>query len=40
LHIRCWTENLKERDSYQDLDVDERIIYKWILKEIGWGGVD
>lgn len=39
MHIKCWTENPKERDNYQDLDADERIKYKWTLKEIGWGCV-
>jgi hypothetical protein len=26
-------ENLRERDHMEDLDVDERIILKWILKQ-------
>jgi hypothetical protein len=31
MNIKCWLENLKERD--QHLGVDRRIILKWMLKE-------
>jgi hypothetical protein len=26
-------ESQKERDRYEDLDLDERIMFKWILEE-------
>jgi hypothetical protein len=32
-------KDLEGRDHFRDLDVDERIILKWILKIIGCEGV-
>ena len=31
-----WLENLKERDYYDELDIDGRVLLKWILKERDW----
>ena len=36
MHIRFWSGKLKERDHLEDLEVNERIILKWILKN--WDG--
>jgi hypothetical protein len=38
MHAGFWWKSQKERDHYEDLDVGGSI--KWILIEIGWGGVD
>jgi hypothetical protein len=32
MHIGFWWGSKKERDHYEDLDVDERIILEWILE--------
>jgi hypothetical protein len=32
MHIGYWWESQKERDHYQDRDVDEWTILKWILQ--------
>jgi hypothetical protein len=32
MHIGFWLENRKERDHYENLDVDGRIILEWILE--------
>jgi hypothetical protein len=32
MDIRVWLENLIGRDHLGDLDIDGRIILKWILK--------
>lgn len=37
--INLWTENLKERNNFESIDVGERIIFKWIIKN-EWMGVD
>jgi hypothetical protein len=37
MHIGFWWESRKEGDHYEDLDVCERIILRWILER--WGGV-
>jgi hypothetical protein len=31
-----WWGDMRERDSYEDLDIDGRIILKWIFKK--WDG--
>jgi hypothetical protein len=40
IHISFWLEGLKERDYFEDLGVDGRIILKWNLNRIGWLGLD
>jgi hypothetical protein len=40
ISIKFRWENLTGRYSSEDIDVDERIILEWILKEIGCEGVD
>jgi hypothetical protein len=35
-----WSENLKGRGNSEDLGVDGNIILQWILREIGWEGID
>jgi hypothetical protein len=32
MHIVFWLESQKERDHWEDPDVGERIILRWILK--------
>jgi hypothetical protein len=32
-HTGLWWENQKERDLYQDPDIDTRIILKWIINK-------
>jgi len=32
-YIACWLGNLKEREQLEDLEVNERVILKWILKK-------
>jgi hypothetical protein len=39
INIGFWWESQAERHQYEDLDVGERIILKWIL-EIGWDVVN
>jgi hypothetical protein len=34
VHTGFWFGNLKERGHLEDLDIDERIILKYILTEI------
>jgi hypothetical protein len=31
MHTQFWSENLKGRDHFEDLDVDGRIVLEWIL---------
>jgi hypothetical protein len=33
-------ESQKERDHWEDQDVGGWTILKWVLREIGWDGVD
>ena len=33
MHMRCWQENLKIEDHFEDLGVDMGIILRWILNE-------
>jgi hypothetical protein len=40
MHIGYWWESQKERDHWEDQDVGGWAILKWILREIGWDGVD
>jgi len=35
LHIKCWSENLKGRDHFEDLGVDGRIILELMLHNEG-----
>jgi hypothetical protein len=40
MHIGYWWESQKVRDHWGDQDVGRWTILKWILREIGWDGVD
>jgi hypothetical protein len=40
MHIGYWWESQKKRDHWEDQDLAEWIILKWILRETGWGGMD
>jgi hypothetical protein len=40
MHIGYWFESQKERDHWEDQDVGGWAILKWILRDIGWDGVD
>jgi hypothetical protein len=40
MHVGYWWESQKERDHWEDQDVGGWTISKWILREIGWDGVD
>jgi len=33
---KIWWDNLRERDHLEDLDVDGRLIFKWIFRK--WNG--
>ena len=37
---RCWWGNLRERDHWEDPDIDGRIILKWIFRKWDVGGMD
>jgi len=36
VHAGFWWDNLRERDHFEDLDVDGRLIFKWIVRK--WDG--
>jgi len=39
MYIGFWLGNLKERENFEDLGLDGRIIIKWVFKK--WhGGLD
>jgi hypothetical protein len=40
MHIGYWWESQKERDRWEDQDVDGWTILKWILERLGWDGMD
>ena len=35
-----WCRNLREGDHLEDPGVDGRIILRWIIQEVGCGGMD
>jgi hypothetical protein len=35
-----WWRNLRERDCFEDLGVDRKILLKWISNRLGIGGLD
>jgi hypothetical protein len=41
MHKKFWTENLKGRGHVEGLDIDGRIILRWLLRKLGgkvWTG--
>jgi hypothetical protein len=41
MHINIWSESVKGRDHWEDLDIDGRINFGWILEKSGgklWTG--
>jgi hypothetical protein len=40
LHIAFSWENLTERENFENLDVDGRLLLIWILNRMGGHGVD
>jgi hypothetical protein len=40
MYIEYLWESQKERDHYEGLDINGRIILKWILDRMKWYGVD
>ena len=36
VHAGFWWDNLRERDHFEDLDVDGRLIFEWIFRK--WDG--
>jgi hypothetical protein len=40
MHVGYWWENQKERDHFEDKDVDGWSNIKINLREIGWDGMD
>jgi hypothetical protein len=40
MHKGYWWESQNERDHYEKQDVGGWTILKWILREIGWDGMD
>jgi hypothetical protein len=39
MHTELWLESLHGRDRLEDLGIDERIILKWVSREIVWESV-
>jgi hypothetical protein len=39
MHIGYWWESQKERDHWEDLDLEGWTILKWILDGIVWTGL-
>jgi hypothetical protein len=35
MHTQFWSENLKARDHSEDLDLDGKIMFEWILGKQG-----
>jgi hypothetical protein len=40
MHIVYWWDSQKEKDHWEEQDVGGWTILKWVLREIGWGGMD
>jgi hypothetical protein len=40
MHIGYWWESQKEKNQWEDQDVDGWTILKLDLREIGWDGMD
>jgi hypothetical protein len=40
MHIAYWWESEQEDDQQEGQDVGGWTILKWILREIGWDGMD
>jgi len=38
VNTEFWWGNLRERDHFKDVGIDERIILKWIFKKWDGGG--
>jgi hypothetical protein len=36
MHAGVWRKNLRNRNHFEDLDVEGRITLKWILKKSVW----
>jgi hypothetical protein len=40
MRTEFWWGNLTDGDRLEDMCLDGRIILKWLLKEVGWEGVN
>jgi len=41
VYTEFWWRNLRERDHFEDPDIDERIILRWIFRKLHGGhGLD
>ena len=36
VHTGFWWDNQRERDHFEDLDVDGRLIFEWIFRKWDW----